>query len=345
MYQNEQIGVVITAYNEEGFVGEVIEGVPDFVDRVYVIDDCSTDGTWDEILEHVEHTDNQLIGETYADGGLTLDQRIIPIRHGENKGVGGAIKTGFREAHQDGNDIVAVMNGDGQMDPDILDRIITPIADGDADYVKGNRLTSSSDLEEMSRWRLFGNIVLTFLTKISSGYWKVMDPQNGYVAISRSAIDQIDLTEVYDRYGFLNDMLIRLNVHQMKVADVRMRSVYRDETSHIRYSTFIPSVSTLLLRGFFWRLKERYLIRDFHPVVFFYTLGAIGASIGVITILMSVWILVDNGLALVGGLLSVLFFLLSSVIFMLGIIYDMEENMDLEMQYMSVDTPTDYSHD
>ena len=330
MYRNHSVAVVVTAYNEEGFVGEVIEDVPEFVDRTYVIDDGSTDGTWNEIVEHAERADRQVVDKPLADGGLSLEQRIVPIRHESNRGVGAAIKTGYREAYHDGIDVVAVMNGDGQMDPAILHRIIEPVVEGRAEYAKGDRLSASDDHADMSRWRVFGNVVLTFLTKISSGYWNLSDPQNGYTAISRRAIGRLDLPAIYDRYGFLNDLLIRLNVQRARVAGVRMRALYRDETSHIKYSTFIPGVSMLLLRGFLWRLKERYLVREFHPLVFLYPLGTVGAAVGMSALLISGGTALGYGLTLVGGLLGVLFLLLGTVTVVLAMIFDMEANVELE---------------
>jgi hypothetical protein len=205
----------------------------------------------------------------------------VPIRHAENRGVGAAIKTGYRRAYDDGIDVVAVMAGDGQMDPDLLPAILDPVVSGRADYAKGNRLLSEDHTEGMSGWRLFGNALLTLLTKISSGYWKMMDPQNGYTAISRRALDRIDLDAVFDDYGFANAMLVHCNVADLRVADVPTPARYGDEESHIRYSTFVPQLSALLARGFGWRLQRKYLLRDFHPLAFLYGLGVLGTLGGV----------------------------------------------------------------
>jgi len=192
MYRNHTIGVVVPAYNEEGFVGEVIETLPDYVDRIYVVDDCSTDGTWAEIRRHavimndqVSLTDSE--GQTVTANGesnTVFDRRVVPIRHKENRGVGGAIKTGYLRAREDEIDITTVIAGDGQMDPNLLPRFLDPIADGTVEYTKGNRLPSEEYRSEMPRFRLIGNAVLTVLTRIASGYWRMMDPQNGYTAIS-----------------------------------------------------------------------------------------------------------------------------------------------------------------
>ncbi|WP_458188930.1 glycosyltransferase family 2 protein [Haladaptatus sp. NG-WS-4] len=274
MYEGNTVAVVVPAYNEEGFVGHVIDTLPNFVDRVYAVDDCSTDGTWEEIQAHADRD------APVTDGGpvSSFDRRVVPIRHSENRGVGAAIKTGYSRAHEDGIDVTAVMAGDGQMDPEMLSRIIQPIVDGRADYAKGNRLSTPGFRDDMSAWRSFGNWLLTFLTKVASGYWGMVDPQNGYTAISQRALSALDIETVYDDYGFANALLVRLNVHDMRVADVAMPAVYGNEQSSIRYSTFVPKLSGLLLVGFLRRLKSKYVVRDFHPLTFLYGLGAVGVG-------------------------------------------------------------------
>lgn len=260
MYRDRTVGVVIPAYNEERFVGDVIESVPEFVDRVYVIDDGSTDRTWAAIERHastVNRTDAMDRGS-----GAGFDRRVVPLRHERNRGVGGAIKTGYLRAYEDGVDVVAVMAGDGQMDPDTLPRLLDPIADGRADYVKGNRLSAEGNYRGMPAWRLLGSVILTALTRVASGYWRVRDPQNGYTAISREALTAIDIEALYEDYGFCNDLLIRLGARGMTVVDVPTTIDYADEESAIRYRTFVPKLSLLLARRFLWRLRREYRIDD-----------------------------------------------------------------------------------
>jgi glycosyltransferase involved in cell wall biosynthesis len=282
MYRNSYVAVVVPAYNERSFVGEVIETLPDFVDRVYAVDDCSTDGTWAEICEAADlMNDSKRVDTPLADGGQGEDRFVVPIRHEQNTGVGGAIKTGYRRAYADGMDAVVVMNGDGQMDPAILDRILDPVVSGRADYAKGNRLTTATDRRDMPNVRLVGNLLLSLLTKIASGYWRMLDPQNGYTAISRRALETLQIDDLYDQYGFVNDVLIRCNAAGLRVADVPMRARYGDERSHIRMSTFVPSVSRLLLSGLLWRLRTRYLVFDFHPLVALFPLALFGLLAGV----------------------------------------------------------------
>ncbi|MFD1588334.1 glycosyltransferase family 2 protein [Halorientalis brevis] len=324
MYRGKTVAVVIPAYNEEGLVGAVIDSIPAYVDRVYVVDDCSTDSTWKEINDRVEGVDEQRL-TAKTDGGR-LTSRVVPIRHETNQGVGAAIKTGYQRALTDGMDVTAVINGDGQMDPDILDRFIEPIVEGNAEYTKGNRLRSSELRSEMSTWRFTGNAILTFLTKISSGYWKMTDPQNGYTAISLEALEAIDLDSLYDRYGFLNDLLVSLNAHGYRVADIPMKAVYGDEESGIRYSSFVPGLSLLLFQDFLWRLKYKYFVTDFHPLVLFYVLGTLGTLLGVG---YGIWgVVVDS--SLIAGGLALLIVLFSTTLVLFAMVFDMQHNEHLE---------------
>jgi glycosyltransferase involved in cell wall biosynthesis len=336
MYKDQSIAVVITAYNEAGFVGDVISTVPEFVDKIYAVDDGSTDSTWTEIREHAVATNGGQSTIPLSETDTAQRPVVVPIKHKANQGVGAAIKTGYRHALADGIDTIAVMNGDGQMDPAILDRIIDPVVEGRADYAKGNRLLSREHSRGMGAWRRFGNACLTVLTKIASGYWKTMDPQNGYTAISNQALSQLDLDSLYDDYGFLNDILVKLNAKSMRVADVEMTARYGEEKSTISYHRFIPSVSLLLLRGFLWRLKVRYLVYDFHPLVVLYLLGAVGslstlgqtaAYLGGTVSLWAFW----TG--------SVLTLLVSGVTLSLAMTFDVMNNEHLERQELADDTP------
>lgn len=264
LYRGHTIAVVVPAYNEELLIGDALSKVPDFVARIYVVDDCSTDRT-QEIVEY------------YA----AHDDAVIPIRHDVNKGVGAAIVTGYKRALEDGMDVVAVMAGDDQMDPAFLPDLLDPVIDRKCDYTMGNRLISPEFRKGMSKWRYIGNATLTMLTKIASGYWQMMDPQNGYTAISKRALERISLDTIYPRYGYCNDLLVKLNVVGFRVINVPHPARYGKETSKIKYSTYIVKVSWLLLTDFLWRLKTKYLVLNFHPLVFFYAAGAVFTIIGI----------------------------------------------------------------
>ncbi|WP_144905680.1 glycosyltransferase family 2 protein [Halobellus captivus] len=325
MYREQTIGAVIPAYNEEAHIGDVIETLPEFVDRAYIIDDGSTDGTWEEIQRHAETVNERSVANPpVTDGGTALEPRVVPIQHEENRGVGGAIKTGYLRALDDGVDVTAVMGGDGQTEPDIVKRIVDPVARGDAEYAKGNRLLSG-DRDDMPRLRQVGNFTLTFLTKIASGYWKLMDPQNGSTAISHEALDAVGIEEMYEGYGYCNDLLIRLNTHGMRVADVSRRAVYKDETSHIRYRTYVPKVSAMLLRGFIRRLHTKYFVKDFHPIPLVYYLGAFSAGSGLLAALTGA---VSEDRGLIGGFLL---FVIGCLSLLLAMTFDLDQNKDLEV--------------
>lgn len=258
MIEKKKIAVVVPAYNEEHLIARVIETMPSFVDRVYVVDDFSQDKTSDIVYLYEQKN----------------PKKIKLIRHAINKGVGGAIATGYKKALDEKIDVVAVMAGDAQMDPADLVRILTPVVDGEADYVKGNRLFRGESWEMIPHYRYLGNSFLSLLTKIASGYWHIADSQTGYTAISSNALKSINLDLIYERYGMPNDLLIKLNICNYRVRDVSIRPVYNiGEKSGIRLLNVIPRISYLLLKGFVRRMLEKYIIRDFHPLVFFYFLG------------------------------------------------------------------------
>jgi len=329
MYQEHSVGVVVPAYNEAEHVGEVIDTVPGFVDRVYAVDDRSTDGTWDVIRERARATRADTASPALADGGDGA-RFVVPIRHGRNRGVGGAVKTGYRRALEDGMDVIAVMNGDGQMDPDDLDRILDPVVEGRAGYAKGDRLHDRASRRGMSGWRTFGNALLTLLTKASSGYWKMTDSQNGYTAIHREALERLPLADVYEDYGFLNDMLTRLNVRDVPVANVPHSAVYGDEQSGIAYSSFVPRLSALLLRNFCRRLVVKHLLWDFHPLAVCYLFGVAGLATAAVAGGLLAGAALDGGATLAAGIGTVLLVLVSALLLSLGVAFDIHENEHLE---------------
>ncbi|MFD1588304.1 glycosyltransferase family 2 protein [Halorientalis brevis] len=324
MYRNHSVGVVIPAYNEEGFVGDVIETVPAYVDRVYVIDDGSTDGTWDEIQTASDRVNGD--EQTGASRRPDFDRRVVPIKHERNRGVGGAIKTGYQHAQNDRINVTAVMGGDGQMRPSALSNFLDPIVEGRADYTKGNRLIETETRAGMPQFRKVGNYILSGLTKIASGYWGIGDPQNGYTAISLEALDTIEFDEMYEFYGYCNDILVKLNVHDLQVEDVPRKCNYADEESHIDYKTYIPRVSGMLLRNFVWRLREQYLRGSFHPAALCYTIGMTTGVVG--TILASVEA-VTNGSRSRGVGNAIKTSVVGGIVFVLGTLFERKRHESL----------------
>jgi glycosyltransferase involved in cell wall biosynthesis len=298
MYRSHSVGVIIPAYNESEFIGDVIRDVPKFVDRLYVVDDCSVDDTAASIRTAAEADarSGAVPGERLVDDELVVETevlsdridecdtvgRTVAVHHETNLGAGGAIKTGYLLALEDDIDVVATIDADGQMDPKKLRTFLEPIVDGEADYTKGDRLSNGEHRREMPRFRLFGNGVLTLLTRIASGYWDVTDPQNGYTVIRVDTLERIDVEGMYEYYGYLNDLLVRLNVADARVVDVALTSVYDDETSHIRYGSYIVNVSQMLLKDFLWRLRVTYPPSEGHPNVPLVVLGAVSAIAGTV---------------------------------------------------------------
>jgi glycosyltransferase involved in cell wall biosynthesis len=266
MYRDKTVAVVVPAYNEEKLITNVLKTVPGFVDHIVVVDDASSDRTGEIVKSKQEG-----------------DSRITYVRHPQNTGVGGAIATGYKWARDKGIDISVVMAGDAQMDPRDLPGLLNPIADGEVDYSKGNRLFTGKAWRVIPKSRYFGNAILSFLTKIASGYWHVADSQSGYGAIALQVLKTIDLETIYKRYGMPNDLLVKLNIYHFRVRDVPINPIYGiGEKSGLKIYKVVFTLSFLLLRLFFWRLKEKYVIRDFHPLVLFYLLGFILTPIGVV---------------------------------------------------------------
>jgi glycosyltransferase involved in cell wall biosynthesis len=309
----KRVAVVVPAHDEESLIAGVLAAMPEFVDRVYVVDDASKDAT----------------SERARDGG---DGRVEVIRHERNEGVGAAIVTGYRRALAEGIDVACVMAGDGQMDPSDLETLAGAVARGEVDYAKANRLVTGQAWNLIPRSRYLGNAMLSLLTKIASGYWHVADSQSGFTAIARDTLAKLDLDRLYRRYGFPNDMLVSLNVWNARVRDFPSQPIYNvGERSGIRVARVVPAISWLLLRRFLWRLGEKYVIRDFHPLVFFYALGILLTSIGlVLGIVETVLRLLGNDLTPATVILVALL-LISGIQFTLfAMWFDMESNKDLK---------------
>jgi glycosyltransferase involved in cell wall biosynthesis len=312
MVDGKRVAVVVPAYNEEKLLPAMIVGVPDFVDRIYVVDDASRDGTAESARR---------VG----------DSRVVVIEHERNRGVGAAIATGYKRAIADRIDVTCVMAADGQMDPEDLAHLVEPVARGEVDYAKANRLFTGQAWKVIPRYRYLGNALLSLLTKIASGYWHVADSQSGYTAIRLEMLELLDLDRIYPRYGFPNDMLVRLNVWNARVRDVPSRPIYGvGERSGIRLYRVVPAISWLLLRRFFWRMGAKYVIRDFHPLVFFYMLGFLMTTLGlVLGIIETVLRLKGNDLTAATVVLVALLLISGSQFTLFAMWFDMESNKDL----------------
>jgi glycosyltransferase involved in cell wall biosynthesis len=252
------IAVVVPAYNEEKLIERTLDTIPDFVDQIIVVDDCSHDATVERIREHVAQR----------------PKRVILIQHKINQGVGGAIATGYKWCRDHDVDVAVVMAGDAQMDPADMPALLDPVVEGAVDYAKGNRLFTGDAWNQIPRVRYLGNSAMSLLTKIASGYWHIADSQSGYTAINSRALKTIDWDRMYKRYGQPNDLLVRLNVYNFRVRDVPVRPVYNiGEESGVKPLRMIPKLSWLLFKLFIYRMAQKYVIRDFHPLLFFYLMG------------------------------------------------------------------------
>lgn len=255
MYKNKTIAVVIPAYNEENLIGRVITTMPDFVDKMVIVDDASSDKTY-QITQKYQKKD---------------PDRIVIIRHEKNTGVGSSIADGYEWSRDNNIDMAAVMAGDAQMDPDDLEDLLQPVYEDKADYSKGNRLFTGDAWQVIPRVRYLGNSMLSLMTKIASGYWSIADSQCGYTVINKKALHTIDWKKMYKSYGQPNDLLVRLNIFNFRVVDVPVKPVYNiGEKSGIKPILIIPKMLWLMTRLFYYRMTQKYFIRDFHPLIFFY---------------------------------------------------------------------------
>lgn len=273
VYKGQNIGVVIPAYNEEELILETLGRMPKYVDLLIVINDCSTDGT----LQLIQGAQND-------------DPRIKIIDHETNKGLGQSLIDGYLASLESDVDITAVMAGDNQMHPDDLPAILDRIIEEDFDYVKGNRLLHQN-VYTMPRYRFFGNAILTILTKFATGYYALMDPQCGYTGITNKALGTIPIANMTKGYGYNADILCMLNIQGYRVADVQVQPVYDREKSKIKLWKYIPKTSWLLVKLFFRRLWQRYIVLDFHPLVLFYLYAAFATLFGIIPLTTRLFVL------------------------------------------------------
>lgn len=312
MLDNKHIAVVVPAHNEQLLIEQTLVGIPDFVDKIVVVDDCSQDDTVNCVKVLMQRQ----------------PERINLIGHTTNQGVGGAIASGYTWCNDNDIDIAVVMAGDAQMDPNDLPALLKPLLADEVDYAKGNRLFSGDAWNLIPRARYLGNAAMSLLTKIASGYWNVADSQCGYTAINRKALQTIDWTKMYKRYGQPNDLLVRLNLYNLKVCDVPIRPVYNiGEKSGIKPIRMIPRLSLLLMKLFIWRMFQKYVIRDFHPLVFFYTFGIMLFLPG---FLFGIWLVIYRlfvgGVAVSSALFSALFVISGLQLLLFAMWFDMEYN-------------------
>lgn len=271
MYRDHRVAVLVPAYNEGTQLRGVVQSLPDWVDHVVVVNDASTDDTG-PVLDAV----------------ATEDPRVVPIHLEVNRGVGGALAEAYAWARDEGVDIAVTVDGDGQMNPDDMWRLLDPIVEGRADFTKGNRFTTRDDLRRIPRVRLFGNVALSLFTKIATGYWSLADSQSGYSAAGRAILDEVPWDRVYPRYGRPNDVMWHVSMAGGRAADVPISAVYgvgERSTMKILRTTF--AISWLLWRRFWQRMFVKHVLIDFHPMVFLYVLAALA---GLVSLALMPWV-------------------------------------------------------
>jgi glycosyltransferase involved in cell wall biosynthesis/CheY-like chemotaxis protein len=316
IYRENNICVVIPAWNDEKHIGKTLDSIPDYIFRIYAVDDASTDQTPEIIRKYAEK-----------------DPRITLIRHDKNKGEGASVTSGYREALKESMDIAVVMTGNNEMDPAYLSAFLDPIIKRQADYAVGNRLQGPEYRKLMTGWEFFSNALLTLLTKIASGYWQLMDPQNNYTAISKRALERIDPNTIYPRYGYCNDILVRLNTYGFKVVNVKHPARHIvGEVTGVRYRTYIFRLSRLLTKDFFWRMKEKYIILNFHPLVFFYFFGILCIMT---SLFLGIYALYGKIFGMeplfVRATLTLILLFIGSMFVLFAMLFDMEQERNIGM--------------
>lgn len=262
MYKSKKIAVVVPVHDEEKFIANVVKQIPELADKIFIVDDKSTDNT----VQVVNTLGNP---------------KVEIILNDKNIGVGGSTIKGFERAAADGEyDILIKVDGDGQMPCGDIPKFLDEIIEEKYDYVKGNRFINPVSLESMPLHRLFGNIVLTFLNKLASGYWNVFDPQCGFFAIDVSVYLKLDVHKIYRRYFFENDMLIQLNIHNSRVKDIPIDTIYGNEESGISILAVLWSFPILFAKRFVYRVYQKYILRDFSPVALFLIAGTVLCAFG-----------------------------------------------------------------
>lgn len=277
MYHTKRVALILPALNEEQLIIPTIERVPEIVDKIFVINDGSTDKTVELVLQKQK-----------------ADPRIELVNHPRNLGLGQAVITGYLAAAAAGYEYIVVAGADNQMPLELIPALLDPLVERRADYAKGNRFARrEGDFARMPKIRFLANTLLSFITKIASGYYQIYDVVDGFTAITREAVAGIDWSRAWKYYGYPMDFLIRLNTAGFKVIDVPRPAIYLPgvRQSQIKGLRYAFKVSPMIVRGFFRRLWQKYFIHNFHPLFFFYLAGVTLFPLGV---LYSIYLVINK---------------------------------------------------
>lgn len=259
---NNLIAVVIPCYKVKKHILEVISEIGPICWRIYVVDDCCPEQSGAYVKQHCK------------------DKRVVVLQNEVNKGVGGAVMHGYSQAIKDGAAVIVKVDGDGQMDPRLLPKFTGPILEGRADYTKGNRFFDLGEIKRMPKVRIFGNSVLSFMSKLSTGYWRIFDPTNGYTAIHANVAKHLPFDKISNRYFFETDMLFRLNTLRAKVVDIPMHARYADEQSNLKIKEILGEFLFKHMRNFFKRFFYSYFLRDLNIASFEFLSGLLLITFG-----------------------------------------------------------------
>jgi glycosyltransferase involved in cell wall biosynthesis len=310
VYNERVVSVTVPALDEEAHIAQVITTMPDWVDHIVVVDDNSSDATVAKV---------EVVG----------DPRVVLVRHDTTTGVGGAILDGHRAGMALGSDVCVVMAGDAQMDPAYLSALLDPVCGGGYGFAKANRFSSISSIHGMPKHRIVGNIVLSFLTKLASGYWNLFDAQNGYTATTTETLERLDFDRIAQGYEFENDLLINLNILDVRATDVPIPAVYGDEISGMRLANVVPAITALLFRGFWKRIFGKYVLRSFSPIALFLFLGLAMCAWGVLFGAWVIWQTLGPPVATTGTvLLAVVPFTLGVLFVLQALVLDIQASPD-----------------
>lgn len=316
MYKGKKIALVIPAYNEQKLIKPTLEHVPKTIDKVYVVDDHSTDNM-PSVVRNI----------------MKKDKRIELIQHKKNRGVGQAIITGYIKSSKDNYDVAVVVGGDYQMDLKDLPNFLESIHKDECDYVKGNRfLLGGNAFRDMPFKRFFGNSMLSLITKFASGYWRIFDSQDGYTAITKKAIDSINWDLAWKGYGYVGDWLVLFNVYNLRVKDVPRRAIYLrgERQSQIAIGRYVLRVFPRMIGRFFWRLKTKYFYQSFHPLVLFYMMSFILLPLGLATGIWAITMSIISTISVSWVILCALLLITGVLFFMFAMFFDMQDNDHLQ---------------
>lgn len=258
MFKGKVISVSIPCYNEASFIGKTLLNIPDFVDKIYVIDDCSSDKS----VQVITSLSNK-------------DKRIMLIKNKKNMGNGYSVVQGFKMAIKDGSDTICIVAGDNQCRIEYLEKLVDGVVTDKYSYVKANRFTHIEELKTMSKFRQMGNIIMSLLSKFASGYYSILDPLNSYSAIDAAILKKIPLDQLSHRYDFENSFLLHMYLVNASIKDVSVPARYDGEKSDINLMTYVPTTSYTLIKSFISRIYYKYIFQTLHPIGLFMVFGSI----------------------------------------------------------------------